>query len=247
MIYNEKSWNTLRLFPPLSPSLSCAWAVIARSWSEARVSLRRRVSDGSERTALAQSQNLDYVLHIKDLFITTVGVLFLSLFSHFYDIFSCGKSDPASVLTSPLVTHLAAAGIPFSAPGQLLVVSLLLAAVGHMESLVWSSGKPCQRIMPPSDDVALAWTRWQPRRLRCRMVPSVRSRCCRRALSSKRQYRCLANANLRGTAVYTQQEASFSHTDHHQREGGYHHQHHHQGNEVTTTLVHNVERRNVRG
>lgn len=61
----------------------------------------------------------------------------------------------------PPVTHLAAAGIPFSAPGQLLVVNHLL-VIGHMESLVWSSGKPCQHIMPPSDDVVLALSRWQP-------------------------------------------------------------------------------------
>lgn len=164
-----------------------------------------------------------------------------------YFYYVCSQSNRASVLTSPVVTHLAAAGIPFSAPGQLLLVALLLLGIGLMESLVWSSGKPCRPIMPPSDDVVLAWTRWQPRRLRCRMVPSVRSRCCRRALSSKRRYRCLANANLRGTAAYTQPEPNLPHTDQHQRrQEGYCHQHR-EGNEVTTTLVHNVERGNVRG
>lgn len=113
-------------------------------------------------------------------------------------------------------------------------------------------GSPCKHIiMHPSEDVVISLIQWQPRRLRWRMLLSVRSRCFRRALSSERRYGCLANANFRGIAAYTQQDPSCPHTDHHRRRGGryrhHHHHHHREGKGVTTALVHNVEHGNVRG
>lgn len=122
-----------------------------------------------------------------------------------------------------------------------------LLVIGHMESLVWLWGKPCKHIMHPCEYVIMSRIQWQPRRLRWRMLLSVRSRCFRRALSSERRYGCLANANLRGIAAYTQQDPSCPHTDHHRRRGGRYFYHHFEGKGVTTALVHNVEQENIRG